>query len=318
VFSAPPDEAVAIEVRGEAGAARSVASSCSEVLGEGRCKALDAPLQSTSAHWYVVVVFANDARVQARIEVRRATSSESVAARDVQFAPDDSPEERHRAVGLIAAAQVLALEPDLGRKPEPEPPPPEPEPEPEPPPPEPEPEPPHPEPETTKAPTARRWGFDLGAFGGPFVDRGAPRFGLAARPFVQVLGPLLVEVSLRAALRPDEPSLFSGSAGLGLGLLLTPEHAELEVRTHLAFVAHKLVASARDDSTGERDTSQVVQLGPAIGADLAWPGASDVSFVLGAELEAPRPRIRLELRGRDAGRQPSVLWTAGAGVRLWF
>jgi hypothetical protein len=276
-------------------------ASCSEVLGQGRCQSSAA---NGSPRWYALVIFEDATLLRARVELRPAGADAPLQERAVAFDPRDTLEERYRAVGLIAAAQVLALSPELAQPAE---------------------LPPAAAPvAAAAAPTnaatpeaePRRFGFDTAAFGGTAFDRGPPRLGVMLRPWLHPLYPWLAEASLRFSLRPDDPLAVWLAASLGFGVVLTGEASPVEVRARLALLLQRVSASSRDATSGERDSSAALQLGPELGADVSWPADSAVAVFAGGELSAPRPRLRLELRGVGAGRQPSLLVAAGLGVRI--
>jgi hypothetical protein len=293
-----------IEVRATGGPLAEAAQSCSGVLGPGRCRAVDAEADAVGPRFHVVVVFDDAAQRAARIELHEASDDALRAARSVRFGVDDTLIERYRAIGLIAAAQVLSIEPDLARPSKP-------------------PEPPAPQrsrPKEENAPTPAApdyaWGLDLGAVGGVGLDDGAPRLGALARPWWSPFEPVALELGLRVAARPDDPLVTWSSVSLGAALRLTPQHSPLSVRFRAGARATRVVAST--DAAGQSDSSAALQLGPELGAELSWPQASSAAAFLGAEIEIPRPRLRVQVRGREAGEVPNVVAGGVLGVRLGF
>jgi len=296
-----------IEVRATGGPLAEAAQSCSGVLGPGRCRAVDAEAGAVGPRFHVVVVFDDAAQRAARIELYEARDDALRATRSVRFGVDDTLIERYRAIGLIAAAQVLSIEPDLARPLKP----------PEPP------EPPAPQrarPKEENAPTPaaphHAWGLDLGAVGGVGLDDGGPRLGALARPWWSPFEPVALELGLRFAARSDDPLVTWSSVSLGAALRLTPHHSALSVRLRAGARATRVVAST--DAAGQSDSSSALQLGPELGAELSWPQASSAAAFVGAEIEIPRPRLRVQVRGREAGEVPSVVAGGVVGVRLGF
>lgn len=297
-----PAEAVVIEVRAAGGPLADAAESCSGVLGKGRCRAIDGQAAPGGPRFRVVVVFDDETQQTARIELHEAPGDAPRASRSVGFAPDDTLVERYRAIGLIAAAQVLSIEPDLARKPaEPR-----------------QPSRPAPGEAQRAAPSGpeRRnpWGLDLAGVAGSGLDRGAPRFGALARPFWAPFGPVAFELGLRFAARPDDPFVSWSSISLGASLRLSPRAFPLGIRLRAGARGSLLVAST--DAAGESDSSSAFQLGPELGAELSWPEGATAAAFAGGELELPRPRLRVEVRGREAGQVPSVVAGGLLGVRL--
>jgi hypothetical protein len=293
-----------IEVRATGGPLAEAAQSCSGVLGPGRCRAVDAVADAVGPRFHVVVVFDDAAQQAARIELHEARDDTLRAARSVRFGVDDTLIERYRAIGLIAAAQVLSIEPDLARPSQaPEPP-----------------APPRAGPKEANAPTPaashHAWGLELAAVGGAGLDDGGPRLGALARPWWSPFEPVALELGLRFAARPDDPLVTWSSVSLGAALRLTPQRSPLAVRLRAGARATRVVAST--DAAGQRDSSSALQLGPELGAELSWPQASSAAAFVGAEVEIPRPRLRVEVRGREAGEVPSVVAGGVLGVRLGF
>ncbi len=291
-----------IEVRAAGGPLADAAESCSGVLGPGRCRVIDGHAAPGGPRFRVVVVFEDETQQTARIELHEAPDDALRAARSVGFASDDTLVERYRAIGLIAAAQVLSIEPDLARKPAEAP------------------EPPQLAAQEAKpaAPSGaeRRgtWGLDLAGVGGSGLDRGAPRFGALARPFWAPFGPVAFELGLRFAARPDDPAVSWSSVSLGASVRLSPRAFPLGIRLRAGARGALFLAST--DAGGESDSSSAFQLGPELGAELSWPEGAPAAAFVGGELEIPRPRLRVEVRGREAGEVPSVVAGGVAGVRL--
>jgi len=296
-----PAEAVVIEVRAAGGPLSEAADTCSGVLGPGRCLAVDTDT-STASRFRVVVVFEDEAQRTARIELREAAEEPVLAARSVRFALDDTLVERYRAIGLIAAAQVLSIEPELARPAERTPA-------------QPSAEPSVVEPASAPSPGSVL-GFDGAAYGGPGLDRGGPRLGALLRPWWSPFEPLALELGLRFAARLDDPLVTFSALSFGVAVRLTPRSSPLAVRLRAGARATRVVASA--DDAGESDASAAFQLGPEAGAELAWPEGAGAAVFAGAEVEIPRPRVRVEVRDREAGEVPSVVGGGVDGVRVGF
>jgi hypothetical protein len=224
--------------------------------------------------------------------------------REIEFSQADELEQRHKALGLIIAAYVVA---NTRSAPEPEPvasPSPEPAPEPR-----------------ELAPSPRRfaiWNGDIGLTAGPGLDRGEPRFGLmlrgVVRPIDIALGGLL---SLRAARRfnDDNPVLWvSGSAGLAL--LLQAPASPLAVETRLEAIAQRMHTQAQDPISGERDEGGVWRFGGQLGLELQLRLASSIFLFAGADLEMLLPAVHLAVAGRSAGVEKPFAWGGLAGLRV--
>jgi hypothetical protein len=265
---------------------------------------VDAEADAVGPRFRVVVVFDDAAQQAARIELHEARDDSLRAARSVRFGVDDTLIERYRAIGLIAAAQVLSIEPDLARPSEASEPPVA----------------PRAGRKEANAPTPAAshdaWGLELAAVGGAGLDDGGPRLGALARPWWSPFEPVALELGLRFAARADDPLVTWSSVSLGAALRLTPQRSPLAVRLRAGARATRVVAST--DAAGQRDSSSALQLGPELGAELSWPQASSTAAFLGAEIEIPRPRLRVEVRGREAGEVPSVVAGGVLGVRLGF
>ena len=293
-----------IEVRAAGGPLADLADSCSGVLGAGRCRAVDAPAVAAGPRFRVVVVFDDETQQSARIELHETRDGALRAARSVRFADDDTLVERYRALGLIAAAQVLSIEPALA------------------------PVPAKPSERARPAPPAATaalvsgsgpgrpaaMGLDLALVGGAGLDTEGPRFGALARPFWSSFEPVALELGLRFAARPGDPRVTWSSVSLGAAVRLTPRGLPLGVRLRAGARAARVVAST--DDAGGSDSSAAYQLAPELGAELSWPEGSAAAAFLGGEMEVPRPRLRIEVRGREAGEVPGVVLGGLLGMRL--
>jgi hypothetical protein len=300
-------QTVVIESNGAADSTEIVVASCNAALGPGRCRPDDA--EDVDAEWYAVVHFLDAEHRRARVEFRQGSrGGEEVNRRSVEFDSQDTREQRDRAVGLIVAAHVLGVT-DFDAEPEESP-------EVEPPTPLPA-EPEHPV--APQAPFRSNFGFDLGAHAGPGLDQGAPRFGGTLRTWLRLSDfGLLGLVGFRAAVRADEPAIAWLSPSLGLIAQVAPQGSRvaLEIRSEIA--AERVLARARDDSTGLNDSGGVWRFGPRLGIDLSWPTDRPVSFLIGVEGAVMRPEYLVQVADQSAGREPAVRWIVAAGLRLSY
>lgn len=275
--------------------------SCNTALGEGHCSAA---AEAGSAAWFVRVSWDDAERLRARIEIRRdASTSEPDAVREIEFSQADEIEQRHKALGLIIAAYVVANTRSA-----------------------PDPEPvataraePVPEPAPAPTPSHRRfptWYGDFALSAGPGLDRGEPSLGLmlrgGVRPFDIALGGLL---SLRAARRFDATSVLWLSGSAGLALLLQTPLSPLAVEARAEVVAQRMQTEAQDPASGERDGAGVWRFGGQLGAELHLRLASSFFLFAGGELGLLRPTVHLAVAGRPHGVQQALGWGGLLGLR---
>jgi hypothetical protein len=283
--------------------AQATIDSCNTALGDGHCRA--ASQAGAAAAWFVRIGWEDAEQLRARIEFRREPDAiEPDAVREIEFSQADAPEQRHKALGLIIAAYVVA---SMRSAPEPD----RPEPSPSPPAPAPEP--------AASAPAPRRfatWSGDLGLTAGPGLDRGEPRFGLmlrgVVRPFDIALGGLL---SLRAARRFDTTPVLWLSGSAGLALLLQTPSSPLAVETRAELVAQRMQAEARDPGSGERDEAGVWRLGGQVGLELQLRLADGFFLFGGADLGLLLPTVHIAVAGRRAGVEQALDWGGLLGLR---
>jgi hypothetical protein len=270
--------------------------------------------------WFVRVEWANDGQ-HARIAFRlHDAAGELTELRDVTFAEADSAEQRQKAVGLIIAAYVVqqaqAREQDAQRK-------------------------------TAAAASASEsesesetetdsdsgsesdsgsdsaprvpptWALDLALYGGPGLEKGAPRLGLLARGLAWPLSlPVAAVVGIRAAQRFDQPNVrwLSGSLGLAASLLPAALAGGLELRAE--GVAQNVRAEAQQPTGTAQEHGDAWRFGAFVGLDGWVELGAGFALVGGMELALLRPRVHLDIGGAEAGLDPAIGWSGAFGVRV--
>jgi hypothetical protein len=278
--------------------ARDALDGCNEALGTERCQISEAG-NATDAGWFVSVEWQDASRLRARITLRPpAGHAVAVATREVAFSPADDLEKRYRAVGVIIAAHVIARVST----------------------PETVPAEPQPSPVEQAAPDAAVgrvvWGLDLGLRMGPGLDRGAPRYGALLRAWLRPTGaPWAMLASLRGSHRFENPALswLSASAGLRWDLAPMAWPVQLEWRTELAL--QRFQASARDPDSGARASAGAWRWGPMLGLEAVRLLGGGLGLFGGLEASYLRPSLRVEVRGREVGKESALRWAGLLGLR---
>jgi hypothetical protein len=310
---------------------------CNSALGSARCSVAGAPaaIGSPAPTWFVRVRWEPDGR-RARVEFRRGDAAgELTETREVEFAPADNDAQRHKAVGLIIAAYVLAeakarAEAAAATPPEPK-------------------DdgkagsasPPRPGSDSdadsgsdadadsgtviTIAPDLvppRRppdWAIDVLLLAGPGFDRGPPRFGLQLRGLAWPLSlPLAGTASVRAAQRFTEPTVRWLSGTLGLIWLPVPQlsTAGLELRAEAVLQNVRIEADPPEGAAGsDSQAGDAWRFGAAGGADAWLQLGGGIALLTGFELTLLQPRVYLDIGGDAAGNDPALAWSATFGFR---
>jgi hypothetical protein len=281
---------------------QSVARSCEQAIGQGRCRVASELGPAAVVTWYALIRSAEGETTTLTIEFRdRSERGAVIETRDLSFAASDSEQSRWASAGAVIAAFVAARDPSS----EPAPPPPPPV---APPPPAP----------SKPGESGPRFDLDLGLLSGPGLDTGAFRLGGVGRLYLSLpqAPRALGLVSLRYAERPGELSLSWWSASCGLGARLggrgTPFSAELT--GEVSF--ERMLMSATDAERDERDEAQQNRFGGRLSLNFALDLSEHVALVAGGEANALRPSVTIAVGENNVGRELPVRFGLSAGVRF--
>lgn len=292
--------AIALDPPSESAAARAIAQSCEEAIGQGRCHAASEVGPATVVAWYALVRVEDPSIPALKIQFYdRNPSGVLIETRALSFSERDTPGNRWASAGAVIAAFVAARE-GAGTLPE------RPQSRPLPPP---------------SAPPAHEplaWNVDLALFAGPGLDRGAYRLGGLGRAYVSLpqTARVLGLLSMRYSERADDLALawWSASAGLGarLGARTAPLSAELT--GELAF--ERMFMSTIDPLTDAPDKAAQNRFGGRLSVNLALKILNNLAWVAGAEATALRPSVAITVGDDASGRAPAVTYAFSTGLRF--
>ncbi len=304
---------------------------CTAVVAPERC--VEAARGSTPI---AVVTFRTPTRVEVHVELAGRP-----AARDLEFLPEDLPEARDQAVGLVVGALVLELgggaratvaatagnaaggaaagEPTpptkAGALPT-APPPPAPSPPAGPDPPSRPPAPPSPEAEDRVRSPGVRWSSGVGALVGPGLTEGPARLGGFVGVRALVWGRAGLGATLTAARRATQDGLSCDWLTASLGPRLEPRLAprwDLVVAFEGALERWTGALAASDESPAE--DAERAYLGVRMRAALGYRPAPWGRLTLGAEL-VTSPGQEVRVAGVSAGANPTITGLGLAGVEI--
>jgi hypothetical protein len=256
---------------------------CTHAIFVGRCvlvwETSDADQEQAPA--VAIVSWGDGAHRTARVEVGlRPAERSRWLVRAIDFRPEDAPQERWRAVGLVIATLV-------GDALHAEPAPPAPPPAPPLPPPAPPPV-PTPPPATSPSPIEhdRAW-LDAEALLGPGLDGGEARRGGALRvAWAPLRAPVFATLAASYAGAPRDAHGVAVSwttLAAGVGPIASLLRDAVRVDARLEVVAQRLDAAVVAPGSGATDDGSRWLPGARIGAEVAWMPVRIVGVVAGAE-----------------------------------
>ncbi|HVY28994.1 MAG TPA: hypothetical protein VHB79_20695 [Polyangiaceae bacterium] len=294
--------AIALEPPIEPAHVQVVAQSCEASLGRGRCRVASELSPGSVVAWYALVRSEEGASGLAIEFYDRNSSGTLIERRELSFPEQANGQQRWASVGAVIAAFVAAREGgETVPKPEPAP----------------EQAPPAPAPAPLPRP-GLAYNADLALFAGPGLDQGRYRLGALARGYVaspevpRVLG----LISVRYAERPGALSLAWWGASCGMGARLGARGSPLSLELTGELVFERLQMSARDDATGNAESSSQNRFGGRLSINAALAFASHFGLVVGAEATALRPSVAITVGSDDAGRALPVSYAFSAGLRF--
>lgn len=286
-------DVVAIERPAEhEAAARAAVDSCNMVLGRGRCyAAIDATRDPT---WYAVVRWNVQQPLRAEVKVHhRNRSGPLLVVRQVEFAANDSLEQRYRALGLLIVSHVVAEASQTQQ-------------------------PPLPLPDSNDLgprPRTLRWGMDALGSVGTGVEAGVPRLGLFVRPW---LAPS--ESSWRAFVRAGWASHIGSVDGqwydvaLGGGWSISGE-GPLVLELSLAAFVQRVGFHAFDEQQGV-DGEEFARWGGRLAFESGWVASETFTLLFGVEGELANPAYTVDVGGQRVGEERAPNWSAVLGLRV--
>jgi hypothetical protein len=266
--------------------------SCNLVLGEGQCRSHEQA--GVAPSWYATIVWQASTDLVARVEVRSAPRAPALSVREVHFSPDDSLEQRYRALGLLVVSHVVALQHARSERP---------------------PEVDRPEPAPTVEGEPTRFGLDLMALGGPGLGSGPLRVGAAMRGWLSISGSAIrPQLGLAWGAAGGSPGLEWSTVALGVGAALGDPRAPFSFEIRLDALAQRVQLAAENGE--RRDTASLLRVGVGAGADGYYAFSPTIAGFVGVQGALLSPRIAVDISGERVGELVAPDGQLDAGVRL--
>jgi|SoiMethySBSTD1v2_1073268.scaffolds.fasta_scaffold16473_11 hypothetical protein len=282
---------------------------CSRSLPERGCRLSTRERDSEPRGGVALVRRRGDRTIVIELGVRRDREVRWVL-RELDFRPDDPPEERWRAAGLVIGTLVGQAEREAQSEPPVKAPPP--------------PTPLAPRGSAPTEPPEREWKAELGIDGitGPALERGAWRFGAGlAAGYRLGHSPALVQLDLRYAARAADAgglSLNFASAAIEAGVEADVSRP-LKLRSSAGVVVERLGASIQSPESGATDSGARFAPGGRVGFGFVFLPAEFIGILAGAEGSVLASPTRLRIAGEDAGRAQNPTFALSFGLRFrWF
>ncbi len=291
--------------------AAALIEACSRSLPERGCRLSTHEADSEPRSGVALVRRRGERTIVIELGVRRDREVRWVL-RELDFRPDDPPEERWRAAGLVIGTLVGQAEAESAAASEP------------PPRALPAPVPRAPRRRAPPERPEREWKAELGIDGimGPALERGAWRFGggLAAG-YRLGHSPALVQLDLRYAARAADArglSLTFASAATGAGVEADVSRP-LKLRSTAEVVIERVGASIRAPQSGATDSGARFAVAGRVGFGLLVLPAEFIGILAGAEGSLLASPTRLRVAGEEAGQAQNPTFALSLGVRFrWF